>query len=66
LKYARKCVSGNYNEFYMAYIGDGDLDEVLTDNLETVRQCIEMWKLQLEEFTAKADLSVVYKQMPVF
>ncbi|HDR7564771.1 TPA: hypothetical protein QCX51_001969 [Bacillus mycoides] len=66
LKYAKKCVSGKYNEIYMAYIGDGELDEVLTDNLETARQFIEMLKLQLEEFTAQADLSVEYEQMPAF
>ncbi|MGE1048430.1 hypothetical protein ACQGSX_21210 [Bacillus sp. GMs2/1] len=66
LKYAKKCVSKEYNDTYMAYIGDGELDEVMTDNLDTVREFIEMLKLQLEEFTAQADLSVEYEQMPAF
>ncbi|PFU40167.1 hypothetical protein COK86_20455 [Bacillus cereus] len=66
LKYAKKCVSEKYNEIYMAYIGDGELDEVMTDNLDTVRQFIEMLKLELGETNAQADLSVEYEQMPAF
>ncbi|XLP22267.1 hypothetical protein ACFMB7_28110 [Bacillus toyonensis] len=56
----------NFDEIYMAYIGDGELDEVMADNLDTVRQFMEMLKLELEEFTAQAELIAEYEQMPAF
>ncbi len=65
-KYILATKGKDYNDYYTAYIGDGELDEVMADNLETVRQFIEALELQLEEFTAQADLSVEYEQMPAF
>lgn len=66
LSYVQKEKGGTYDEFYVAYIGDGELDEVATDNLDVLRDFIEALELQLEEFTAQADLSVEYEQMPAF
>lgn len=66
LKYFQAEQGKDYNDYYTAYIGDGELDEVMADNLETVRQFIEALELQLEEFTAQAEISVEYEQMPSF
>lgn len=65
-KYILATRGEKFNEIYMAYIGDGELDEVMADNLDTVRQFIEMLKLELEEFTAQAELIAEYEQMPAF
>ncbi|MEH7668973.1 hypothetical protein V7419_19820 [Bacillus sp. JJ689] len=66
LSYVQKEKGGTYAEFYVAYIGDGELDEVATDNLDVLRDFIEALELQLEEFTAQAEISVEYEQMPAF
>lgn len=67
IKYLQAIEGKKYDEIYMAYIGDdASLDEVTTDNLDAMRQLIEMLKLQLEEFTAQAEVSVEYEQMPAF
>ena len=50
--------SAIYDEFYLAYIGDSELDEIATDDLQKLRDFIEALELELGEFTAQAEVSV--------
>ncbi|PHD29909.1 hypothetical protein [Bacillus wiedmannii] len=58
LKYFQATRSKDYNDVYTAYIGDGELDEVMADDLDTVRQFIEMLKLEFGETNAQAEMSI--------
>lgn len=58
LTYVQKEKSAIYDEFYLAYIGDSELDEIATDDLQKLRDFIEALELELGEFTAQAEVSV--------